>query len=151
MKYGKVLLGVALWTLVVVLPVLAEDAADSNAAQLLTQNLYCDGRALLEGPLGLLVGLIFVCMGVWQWIEGGKMKTIAIYIVMGGIITAIPTLINAFLEGYSSMLREAGVSTSAESADFISFANNCRTASQDNKIERDDHFAAISARPISPP
>lgn len=52
-----------------------------------------------------------------------RWKTIAIYIVMGGIITTVPTLINAFLGGYNGMLVEAKIGVGAD--DFTKFGGTC--------------------------
>jgi len=103
-----ILLGVLLCTA----PLWAE-ATDGALSQKLAQGLYCDGRNLLTGNLGLILGLILVFSGLWSIVMGGGWISAIITIILGAAIPSIPGLVEGFLEGLGALLAEVNLTNKA--------------------------------------
>jgi len=54
-----------------------------------------------------------VAVGIWSLIQGGGVGTAIITIISGALITALPGLVESFLGGLGSLVRESGISSSA--------------------------------------
>lgn len=107
----------------------ASTVGGKTDSEILTQGLYCGIKGLIEGQLGLLVGLVFVTTGLAVLIKGGKWVPALILVFTGAVITAVPNMINSFFEGYNSMLRSASIGSGAEGS-FTGLANGCATKSE---------------------
>lgn len=99
----------------------AQTTSDGTVSIELTKQLYCGAQSLIEGNLGLILGLVFVGSGVWALIKGGKWVPSLILMVSGALLTALPSLIGSFFEGYGSMLSAAGIGTS----EFLNVGSTC--------------------------
>jgi len=88
------------------------DATSGEVSTQLANQLFCDTRALLEGNIGILIGLILVFVALWSMINGAKFLAAAPLLVMGALITALPSLIMATLEGLGALLQQSGITQS---------------------------------------
>lgn len=66
----------------------------------LSKNLFESTQNLIQGNVGLIVGLIMLLAGFWALINGAAIVPSMATIIMGGLITALPTLINS---GFTSL------------------------------------------------
>lgn|GEM_PF-4436900 len=92
------------------------NASNGQLSLQLSQKLYCQVTGLLEGYVGLLIGLVMLIAGFWTLINGGSVPTALSMIIMGGLVTALPSLINSTLNGTYALLQSAhllGASTFA--------------------------------------
>jgi len=89
---------------------IAENEAGKEGAEL-AQNLYCNTADLLEGNIGLLLGLILVFMGIWALIQGAKMIAVVPMIIVGSLVTALPSVIESSFKGLGTLLKDAEIST----------------------------------------
>lgn len=87
--------------------------SQGEIAKKLSIKLYCETKGLLQGPFGTILGLILVAVGIWSLIQGGGVGTAIITIISGALITALPGLVESFLGGLGSLVRESGISSSA--------------------------------------
>lgn len=71
--------------------------------------LYHDAKALLEGNLGTIFGLIMVFSGLWSIVTGGGWIGAILTIIFGAMVPSIPGLVEGFLEGLGGLLREANM------------------------------------------
>ncbi len=103
-------LGVALLGLVVTgyadstNPTGTSDGATANA---LSCNLYQQTKSLMEGQIGVLVGLILVFIGLWNLISGKGWFSAILAIVVGAAIPSVPGLVESFVEGYRTLMIES--------------------------------------------
>jgi hypothetical protein len=65
-------------------------AADSNAAGAVELKLL---TGLIQGQLGLFVGLIIAAMGLWMIIKGSMVPGIT-FLVVAVVVTSLPTVYN---------------------------------------------------------
>ncbi len=77
----------------------------------LAEGMYCDTKWLLEGNIGLIIGLILVFMGIWSLVQGAKIIAALPVIVIGSLVTALPSIIESSFEGLGALLSETGIST----------------------------------------
>ena len=109
--------GLVLCTLAMVLvamPVLAEQVSapgtsDGALSKALATNLYCSVYSLMGGNLGIILGLILVFLGLWAMIQGAKPIAVIPLIIVGALMTALPSLIESSLEGLATLFKEAGI------------------------------------------
>jgi hypothetical protein len=87
--------------------------SQGEIAKKLSIKLYCETKGLLQGPFGTILGLIMVAVGIWGLIQGGGAGTAILTIISGALITALPGLVESFLGGLGSLVRESGISNSA--------------------------------------
>lgn len=87
--------------------------SQGQVAKDLSIKLYCQTKGLLQGPFGVILGLIMVAVGIWGLIQGGGVGTAIITIISGALITALPGFVESFLEGLASLVQESGISNSA--------------------------------------
>lgn len=76
----------------------------------LSSGIYCSLKHLLEGNIGLLAGLVLVFLGIWGLINGGSLTPALIIIVIGGLITALPTLVESGFSGLGDLLYQTNIS-----------------------------------------
>lgn len=74
----------------------------------LAKNLYGDTQALLQGNLGLLLGLIMLLAGFWALINGAAILPAMATIILGGLVTALPSLLNVAFEGLGGLMSDMG-------------------------------------------
>lgn len=111
-----VLLGGSLWHVqgwAQTPPVGGAAVSQGETAKKLSIKLYCQTKGLLQGPFGVILGLIMVAVGIWGLIQGGGVGTAIITIISGALITALPGFVESFLGGLGSLVRESGISNSA--------------------------------------
>jgi hypothetical protein len=84
-------------------------SSDGITGKQLATGLYCDGRALLTGPFGLMLGLLMVFMGLWKLINGAGWFAAITSIIIGAAIPSIPGLVEGFMQGYGTLLKESGM------------------------------------------
>jgi len=101
----------------------AEGASDGATSKALSQALLCQTAKLLQGNVGILIGLILIFTGLWSLIKGASFMAAAPVLVIGAIITALPTLLLSMASGLGNLLVESGISKS-NIADFIKDAFN---------------------------
>lgn len=75
----------------------------------LATGLYCDGKHLIQGSLGMAIGLLMVFGGLWSMVRGGKIISGIIMIAFGAILTALPSMIEATLQGLGNLLSQSGM------------------------------------------
>ena len=92
----------------------------------LSKQLYCETKGLLQGPFGTILGLIMVAVGIWSLIQGGGVGTAIITIISGALITALPGLVESFLGGLGSLMRESGISSRTDYAAPVCQSINVR-------------------------
>ena len=92
-----------------------------NVSTELAKNLLCNTAALLQGDIGLLIGLILVFMGLWSLIQGNKIISALPLLIIGALITALPTLVMSAAMGLGDLLSATEISKSNTSK-FISDA-----------------------------
>ena len=81
--------------------------SDGEIADALSCNLYNQGKALIEGQIGVLIGLILVFIGLWNLISGKGWFSAILAIVVGAAIPSIPGLVESFVEGYRTLMIES--------------------------------------------
>lgn len=86
------------------------------------KGIYCGTKTLLEGQLGLLIGMLFVISGLWMLIQGKGVPAALVLLVFGAVVTAIPGMVESSLKGLSSMFYSAGISSKDT---FSSLATGC--------------------------
>ncbi len=91
---------------------LAQATSNGEVSKYLANDLFCDTVDLLEGDIGLLIGLILVFLGLWSMIQGAKILSALPLLITGAFITAIPSLILSTLGGLGELLNETGMSKS---------------------------------------
>lgn len=119
---GLLLIGVDLWAQ-------TNQASNGQTSQMLALGLYCDGRALLTGNLGLILGLLLVFSGLWSLVTGGGWFGAIVSILIGATIPSIPGLVEGFLMGLGNLLREAQLTTRPFTPPVCGFAGQGRSAS----------------------
>lgn len=92
----------------------ADTATDGTVGLKLAQGLFCDTKNLLEGYLGLTLGLLLVLSGIWSLTSGGSPKTAFTLILFGALITSLPSLIISTMEGFGDLMEKSGLSSSWE-------------------------------------
>lgn len=90
--------------------VLAADEDNSKAALTLAQGLLCDTKHLLEGYVGLLLGLILIFVGIWSLASGGSAQGALLTIFFGALITSLPSLIISTMQGFGQLMEETNMS-----------------------------------------
>lgn len=88
-----------------------QGTSDGQVALTLAQGLMCDTKALLEGYVGLLLGLVLIFVGVWSLVGGGSPKVGLVTIFFGALITALPSLILSTMEGFGALMEQSGLSS----------------------------------------
>lgn len=97
----------------------------------LSQQLYCDGKSLLQGDVGLIFGLLMVFFGIWALVRGSKMAPALITIIFGALVTALPSLVESSLGGIGQLLSDSNMTGSSTSANATPYSvPNC--SSTDN-------------------
>jgi hypothetical protein len=89
----------------------AQSSGDVSIA--LSKQLYCSTKTFFEGNIGLLIGLLMLVAGFWALINGGKIVGAMVMIVVGSLVTALPSLIEASFGGLSALLNQTQISDSA--------------------------------------
>lgn len=89
--------------------VATDEANNGEVSKYLANKLFCDTVDLLEGDIGLLIGLILVFLGLWSMIQGAKIAAALPLLITGAFITAIPSLILSTLGGLGTLLAESGM------------------------------------------
>ncbi len=97
----------------VVMPVLADtnNTTDGKLGELLSIQLYCETKGLIQGNLGLALGLLIMFGALWSLVKGGKAAPAIISILFGASITALPTIIESVFTGLGNMMRDSGMSS----------------------------------------
>ncbi|MCA3243811.1 MAG: hypothetical protein INF43_00710 [Alphaproteobacteria bacterium] len=103
---GLLVLGADLWA-----QTNPTGTSNGQTSQMLALGLYCDGRALLTGNLGLILGLLLVFSGLWSLVTGGGWFGAIVSILIGATIPSIPGLVEGFMVGLGDLLREAKMTT----------------------------------------
>ncbi len=91
----------------------AEGSASTNNGEVsifLANQLFCSTVDLLEGDIGLLIGLILIFVGLWSMVQGAKFVAAFPIMIMGALITAIPSLLLSSLKGLSGLLNDSHIS-----------------------------------------
>ncbi len=101
----------------------AEGTSDGATSKALAQALLCQTAKLLEGNVGILIGLILIFTGLWSLIKGASFMAAAPVLVIGAVITALPTLLLSMASGLGNLLVDSGISKS-NIATFIEDAFN---------------------------
>jgi hypothetical protein len=83
---------------------------DGAISEKLSQRLYCDTKDLIEGNIGIMIGLIMVFMGIWAMVKGAKIMAAVPLIFIGAILTALPSIAEVSIGGVNNLLIEAGIS-----------------------------------------
>ncbi len=81
--------------------------SDGATANALSCNLYQQTKSLMEGQIGVLVGLILVFIGLWNLISGKGWFSAILAIVVGAAIPSVPGLVESFVEGYRTLMIES--------------------------------------------
>lgn len=84
-------------------------ASDGQTSIMLSKRLYCDTKSLIEGNLGILLGLLLVIMGIWSLIRDGSWTDGLIMIIFGALVTALPGLLESTYGGLGDMLKQSGI------------------------------------------
>ena len=87
--------------------------SSGQVSEVLSFNLYCQVISLLEGYIGLLLGLIMLVAGFWTLIKGGSVPVALSMILMGGLVTALPSLIISTLKGLDLLLQDTHLTSTA--------------------------------------
>lgn len=87
--------------------------SDGATADALSCQLYQQTKALMEGQIGVLVGLILVFIGLWNLISGKGWFSAILAIVVGAAIPSVPGLVESFIGGYRELMIESGVTPSS--------------------------------------
>ncbi|TKW61898.1 MAG: hypothetical protein DI628_04565 [Blastochloris viridis] len=88
----------------------AADATNNGElSRYLANKLYCDTVDILEGQVGLLIGLLIVFGGLWSMVRGAKPTAALPVMFIGAMVTAVPSLILSSLEGLGTLLNESNV------------------------------------------
>lgn len=85
--------------------------SDGKVSEELSKHLYCDIVEIVEGDVGILIGLILVFMALWAMIKGAKPLAVLPLVIVGTLVTGLPTLIESTMTGLSVLLEETGIST----------------------------------------
>lgn len=88
------------------------NTTDGRLGKVLSQNLYCGTKGLVEGNLGLVIGLLIMFGALWSLMKGGKVMPAIVSILFGAMVTALPSLIESSMDGLSTLMQETGMSTS---------------------------------------
>lgn len=115
----------------------ASNGSSGAAGTLLAQGLYCDTKGLLEGNIGLLLGLILVFIGIWALVQGAKMIAVLPVILIGSLVTALPSVIESSFEGLGSLLSETNISTKTFSPPDCTPSGMTGTDNHPGKVEDD--------------
>lgn len=106
----------------------------------LAKDIYCGTRGLLEGKLGLLIGLFFVAWGVWLLIKGKGFPAAIVMLIFGSIVTAIPGLVVSGLGGLSSMFQQSGISDSDNFSSMLECSNAANYSGTPNSNQQEDLY-----------
>jgi hypothetical protein len=87
----------------------AATGGDDQQASILTIQLYCDVRRLITGNVGVLIGLLLVFGGIWGIVQGKGIYSAVIAIIMGGLVTSLPSLVESFIQGTNKLLMQTGI------------------------------------------
>ena len=115
-SFLRVFLYMAMFTVGIMFGASAADIKDTTSGELgnkLATTLYCDTKSLFQGSLGMAIGMLMVFGGIWSMARGGKIFGGFILIAFGGMFTALPSIVEATLEGLSNLLVASKMSTSA--------------------------------------
>jgi hypothetical protein len=82
----------------------SSDISSGKVGCELAKNLYVGTQSLIQGNVGLLLGLIMLLAGFWALINGAAILPSMATIIMGGLVTALPSLINSFFEGIGNVM-----------------------------------------------
>ncbi len=86
-------------------------AQDDKQASVLTIQLYCDIRGLITGNVGVLIGLLLVFGGIWSIVQGKSIFSAVVAIILGGLVTSMPPLVESFIQGTNALLLQTGIAT----------------------------------------
>jgi hypothetical protein len=127
---------------------LAADATSGEVSKQLAINLYCGVTDLLEGDIGLLIGLIFVFVGLWSLIQGGKIVAALPMLILGSLITALPTLTLSALSGLGQLLSDTKISTNAFEVETCVSEESVLTQQKIDKAMKDNRGAYYPSRGV---
>lgn len=88
----------------------AASTSDGAISEMLSAEMYCSIGRMLEGNLGLILGLVLVFIALWSMINGAKIVVALPFIILGALITALPSLVESTFDGLSSMLQRSEIS-----------------------------------------
>lgn len=80
------------------------DVSSGKVGCELAKNLYEGTQNLIQGSVGLLLGLIMLLAGFWALINGAAIMPSMATIILGGLVTALPSLINSFFTGVGGLM-----------------------------------------------
>lgn len=107
----KILRRVGLLVALVLMMVPFAYAEQPQVSEILAKKLYCDTSDLLQGNIGLLIGFILMFFALWSLIYGAKLIVVAPLIVIGAIVTALPTIVEQSFIGLGNLLNDADISS----------------------------------------
>ena len=148
----KVLGLAAVAAFLVCLPVWAAAASDPNASDgsvsiQLSSKMYCDVRDLVQGDIGLLLGLVLVFMGIWSMVQGAKIVAVLPIIIIGSLVTALPSLIEETFKGLGGLLSGVGISQATYKAPT---PEECKKL-EDIKASTIPDYQRASVKPVPAP
>lgn len=82
---------------------------DGKLGEVLSAQLYCGVKTLVEGNIGLAIGLLIMFAALWSLARGGKMAPALISIMFGALITALPSLVESSMGGLAQLMSETGM------------------------------------------
>lgn len=115
----------------------SDTGTDGAIGEQLSRDLYCNGKSLVEGNIGLLLGLLLVFGGIWSLIKGGKIVPVLITVFSGAVLTALPSLIESGFLGLSNLLAESDITPN----NVIYAAPDC-SAAGNAAVQRDQNYDA---------
>lgn len=92
----------------------AKGTSDGKLGENLALGLFCDTKGVLEGDVGLLLGLILVFIALWSMIQGAKLVAVFPLLIIGSLMTALPSLIMTGFESLGVLLAETKISTNTK-------------------------------------
>ncbi|RYG60865.1 MAG: hypothetical protein EON60_05595 [Alphaproteobacteria bacterium] len=102
-------------TLLTVEPAFAADPppTDGQLGLLLASQLYCNTKEMVEGSVGLVIGVLIMFSALWSMIRGGKVVPAVVSILFGASITALPTIIESGFQGLGQLMGDAGMTATS--------------------------------------
>ena len=72
---------------------------DGQLATSLAQQLVCDTHNVISGNLGLMMGFLVACWGLYLMIVKNSMKSGLMFLIFGALLTALPGIVLSFFDG----------------------------------------------------
>ncbi|RYG61067.1 MAG: hypothetical protein EON60_04870 [Alphaproteobacteria bacterium] len=82
---------------------------DGKLGELLATQLYCNSKSMVEGSLGLVIGVLIMFSALWSLIRGGKVMPAVVSILFGASITALPSIIESAFTSLGTLMTDSGM------------------------------------------